>query len=275
MSLSVEVVESMLLARGYGEKSRTQKKVAYQRGGAYPLYLNLQSKTGTSVLIAHPQSGVETVQGAGVQVGGSYFHSSNMGLFPKHMHTGAAPIPFGLGLTFDSKAALARCLDFLEGGQSESVSEADSPLGSDEPEIVVQGAVLAPGQDVLTQTTRRVGHDGFREALVQYWGGACAISGMAHTALLRASHIKPWAASTPEEQTSLFNGLLLAPQWDAAFDRGLMTLDASGKVLLSEQLSTADAELLGMEAGMRLRKPLQPQHLAFLAYHRQHVFLTA
>lgn len=275
MSLSVEVVEPVLVARGYGEKNRTKKKVAYQRGSSYPLYLNLQSKNGTTVLVAHPQSGVEAVQGAGVHVGSGYFHSSNMGLFPKHMHTGATPIPFGLGLTFDSEVALTRCLDFLEGVQPASLSVSDSPSGSGASAALAQDAALPPGQDVQTQSTRRVGHNSFREALVQYWGGVCAITGVANTGLLRASHIKPWAASTPEEQTNPFNGLLLAPQWDAAFDRGLITLDAVGQVLVSPQLAAADAALLGIGVGMRLRKPLQPQHQGFMEYHRQHVFQAA
>lgn len=132
-----------------------------------------------------------------------------------------------------------------------------------------------PGRDVLVQTTRRVGHDGFRRALEDYWGGACAITGVRTTALLRASHIKPWAMCEPEEQTSVFNGLLLAAHWDAAFDRGLITLDVYGAVLLSPQLSEEDAAVLGFVAGMRLRKPMQPQHLPYFAYHRQHVFLAA
>lgn len=133
---------------------------------------------------------------------------------------------------------------------------------------------LLPGQNVLVQTTRRVGHDGFRRALEEYWGSACSITGVCTTALLRASHIKPWAACAPEEQTSVFNGLLLAAHWDAAFDRGLITLDVHGAVVLSPQLSAADAGVLGMVAGQRLRKPLQPQHLPYLAYHRLHVFMA-
>lgn len=53
-----------------------------------------------------------------------------------------------------------------------------------------------------------------------------------------------------------------------------MTLDAAGAVLVSPLLSRADAEMLGFKAGMRLRKPLQPQHQVFMEYHRQHVFLA-
>lgn len=320
MAISVELVEQVLQERGYRERNRTQKKVAYQWGDALPVYVNLQSKQGTTALIAHPHSGVEAVAGAGVVLGGQYFHSSNMGLFPKHMHTGATPIPFGIGVTLESQVALKRCLDFLEQGATAglqalapSAMERASPrietstqpvsgtsghavsLAVPTPELVAPHRPLpaaplpvddesagieecvpaAPGQDVLTQTTRRVGHDGFRRALEQYWGGACAFSGVAHAAMLRASHIKPWSVCEPEEQTSMFNGLLLAAQWDAAFDRGLITLDVYGQVLLSPQLSAQDAALLGIQAGARLRKPLQPQHLPYLAYHRQHVFLAA
>ena len=319
MSLTVEDVEQVLQHRGYQEKNRTKKKVAYQYGQALPLYLNLQSKSGTSVLVAHPQSGVEVLDGQGVKVGQGYFHSTNMGLFPKHMHTGAAPIPFGIGLTLDSTVALERCLAFLEQGQAapqnpqapsaravtvpsntarkpqavvaplEVAAASDvlpviaratpdsepAPMLEPEPAADWAERSLLSGQDVLVQTTRRVGHDGFRRALEEYWGGACAITGVHTTALLRASHIKPWAVCEPEEQTSVFNGLLLAAHWDAAFDRGLITLDVHGTVVLSPQFSEEDAAVLGFVAGMRLRKPMQPQHLPYLAYHRQHVFLAA
>lgn len=271
------------------------------------------------MLVAHPQSGVEVMQGQGIGVGSEYFHSSNMSLFPKHMHTGATPIAYGIGLTFDSTAALERCLAFLEQGQAApqtpqapsaravtvqaepafspeagavpleveaasgvlpasahaTLEREPAPMLESEPDDDWAERSLLPGQDVLVQTTRRVGHDGFRRALEEYWGGACAITGVRTTALLRASHIKPWAVCEPEEQTSVFNGLLLAAHWDAAFDCGLITLDVHGAVVLSPQLSEEDAAVLGFVAGMRLRKPMQPQHLPYLAYHRQHVFLAA
>lgn len=319
MTISVEVVEQVLQGRGYLERHRTRKKVAYQWGDALPVYVNLQSEQGTTALVAHPDSNVEAVAGAGVVVGGQLFHSSNMGLFPKRMHKGKNPVPFGIGLTFESQVALERCLDFLEQGVGAELqvptSSAMEPAATrmdaskppvsaaaehpdsaavPDPELLAKGWPLpaapllvddeiagvdgfepaAPGQDVWAQTTRRVGHDGFRRALEQYWGGACAFSGVANAAMLRASHIKPWSVCDPEEQTSVFNGLLLAAHWDAAFDRGLITLDGAGQVLVSPLLAVADAALLGIEAGMRLRKPLQPQHQVFMAYHRQHVFLA-
>jgi hypothetical protein len=50
------------------------------------------------------------------------------------------------------------------------------------------------------------------------------VTGLAITELLRASHIKPWAArDTDAERLDVFNGLLLAPHCDALFARGFIT----------------------------------------------------
>ena len=40
---------------------------------------------------------------------------------------------------------------------------------------------------------QRVGQDIFREALMDYWAGRCPLTGITEPALLRASHIVPWA----------------------------------------------------------------------------------
>jgi HNH endonuclease len=82
----------------------------------------------------------------------------------------------------------------------------------------------------LPQTTeaerlviQRVGQDVFREALLDYWGGRCPLTGITEPALLRASHIRPWAGCTDEQRLDVHNGLLLSALWDAAFDRGLIS----------------------------------------------------
>ena len=57
---------------------------------------------------------------------------------------------------------------------------------------------------------------------MEYWDSKCAVTGLAIPELLKASHIKPWKDSTDEERLDIFNGLLLAPHLDAAFDRGFI-----------------------------------------------------
>jgi hypothetical protein len=49
------------------------------------------------------------------------------------------------------------------------------------------------GTEVERMIRKRVGQNKFRDALMDYWGGACAVTGVAVSEVLRASHTKPWA----------------------------------------------------------------------------------
>ena len=100
---------------------------------------------------------------------------------------------------------------------------------------------------------QRVGQDIVRDGLLEYWHGRCAVTGLAVPELLRASHIKPWAdCETDAERLDVFNGLLLAPNWDAAFDAGFITFDDDGRLLVSERLDADARDKLGLAAGTRL-----------------------
>ena len=118
----------------------------------------------------------------------------------------------------------------------------------------------------------RVGQDVFRKALLQFWDDGCAVTGVQNKTLLRASHIKPWAdCSTDEERLDPYNGLLLVASLDAAFDGGLITFDVHGRIQISSALTSSDQEKLGIHAGLMLRK-ISPQHQQNLLYHHTHVF---
>ena len=119
---------------------------------------------------------------------------------------------------------------------------------------------------------QRVGQDVFREALLDYWGGGCAVTGLALPDVLRASHAKPWAdCGTDEERLDVFNGLLLVAHLDALFDRGLITFDAGGAMLLSARLDREHRAQLHLHEGLRLRW-LAPEHGPYLDWHREHEF---
>jgi hypothetical protein len=134
----------------------------------------------------------------------------------------------------------------------------------------------------LPQTTeverlvvQRIGQDEFRAALMDYWGGCCAVTGLAVPELLRASHIKPWAAcETDGERLDVFNGLLLAPNLDAAFDRGLITVADNGAVRVSPALSIEAAAALGFGELPRIIG-LGERHQEYLRWHRKHLFTAA
>lgn len=106
-------------------------------------------------------------------------------------------------------------------------------------------ANLPKSTEVERLVMQRVGQQLFRDALPAYWQGRCCITGLAVPALLRASHIWPWASCESDEQRlDVFNGLLLAAHWDAAFDSGLVTFDVDGKLLLRPQLPADAVQLL-------------------------------
>jgi hypothetical protein len=117
---------------------------------------------------------------------------------------------------------------------------------------------------------QRIGQQLFREGLMTLWQGRCAISGLAVAELLRASHAKPWAASTDDERLDVYNGLLLAAHLDAAFDAGLLGIDEAGTVLLSPQLPGSAVELLGLKESRRIAVTLA--HGPYLDWHRRRVF---
>jgi len=120
--------------------------------------------------------------------------------------------------------------------------------------------------------TQRIGQDIFREALVDYWAGACAVTGIALTPVLRASHMKPWSQCADDaERLNVFNGILLVANLDALFDRGLISFEDSGEISISPRVNAACRDLLQLSSTLRLRL-IAPQHLPFLAWHREYLF---
>ena len=137
---------------------------------------------------------------------------------------------------------------------------------------------LATIQSFETEMERmvkqRVGQDTFRQALLDYWGGACAVSGIGLPAVLRASHAKPWAACKDDkERLNVFNGLLLTANLDALFDRGLITFAADGALRCSSLLPPGQLTSLQLTSDVRLRW-IALEHQPFLAWHRENVFVV-
>jgi putative restriction endonuclease len=128
--------------------------------------------------------------------------------------------------------------------------------------------------EALRLTKQRIGQDLFRKALMDYWGGACAVSGLHLPELLRASHAKPWAdCASDAERLDVFNGFLLSVQLDALFDSGLITFDDTGTLHASPRLDPFHRVLLGLHEDPPLHlRWISPRHLPYLAWHRANVF---
>jgi len=136
-------------------------------------------------------------------------------------------------------------------------------------------AGLPRATEVERLVVQRVGQDLFRAGLLEYWEGRCAVTGLAIPDLLRASHIKPWAiCATDAERLDIYNGLLLAPHLDAAFDRGFITFGDDGQIAISAGLSTPDRLALAL-APVTCIRTLAEGHRAYLTWHRTHHFRDA
>lgn len=138
---------------------------------------------------------------------------------------------------------------------------------------VAQAVAELPAENRGTEVERlmrqRVGQARYRDALLTYWGGACAVTGVAVTEALRASHAKPWAECADDaERLDAFNGFLLVANLDALFDRFLISFDDAGHLLTSARLSPSDLPELGIHSGMTLRW-LASEHLPYLQWHRE------
>ena len=117
---------------------------------------------------------------------------------------------------------------------------------------------------------QRVGQDIFRKSLLEYWNGACPLTGINDTALLRASHIIPWKDCRDDaERLNVHNGLLLSSLWDAAFDAGLVTFSTAGEPEFSTFLSDVARSSLQWTDPLILTH----EHQVRLEWHRISVFL--
>jgi hypothetical protein len=99
----------------------------------------------------------------------------------------------------------------------------------------------------------------------------CRITGISDKSFLVASHIKPWALSNDMEKLDSNNGLLLTPNLDRAFDRGLISFSSKGKILISKRLSVSVSKVLGINSTTQIGA-LNFAQQKYLKFHREKVF---
>lgn len=116
----------------------------------------------------------------------------------------------------------------------------------------------------------RVGQGQYRKNLEQHEAG-CRITGIADGRFLTASHIKPWSKSNDFEKLDGNNGLLLSPHVDRLFDRGYISFEDSGALMLSPSLPSEVASAWGLLAH-REHKPLAKKQAAYMEYHRTKIY---
>ena len=147
---------------------------------------------------------------------------------------------------------------------------ADSPLRDLE--------TLQSADNNLHETERRIvresrlGQGTFRRRLIQFWS-ECSVTGnwlwgdnpaesISHQTLARSSN---------EQRLDVYNGFLLLPNLDSAFDSGLITFQNNGEIIVSDKLPEGDRDILGISRDMKIDGACR-HHNKYLEYHRENVF---
>ncbi len=115
----------------------------------------------------------------------------------------------------------------------------------------------------------RVNQGIFRNDLLKRYN-RCCLCDVKVPALLIASHIKPWAESEPKEKLDVDNGFLMCPNHDKLFDKGYITFDDNGKIIIFDELPENDKELLNIDSRKHIE--LTEDNKKYLKFHRENVF---
>lgn len=115
----------------------------------------------------------------------------------------------------------------------------------------------------------RIGQSFFKKALLSV-EKKCRICGVTDERFLIASHIKPWSQSNHKERLDVNNGLLLCPNHDALFDKGYISFDDDGTILISDTLDEVTKVFLNINKTMNIR--MNERQKQYMKWHRENLF---
>ncbi len=189
---------------------------------------------------------------------------------------------------FKKQATVQRIRDLPEGfeksrelysrlcGEDRFADELDDireeKINSEEAKIRATGELEETEKEQLIMSRRGQGR--FRQFVLEN-EPACRVTGMTDRRFLIASHIKPWRDSTNAERLDGENGLLLSPSIDLLFDRGFISFEDDGTLLISPVVDHETLEPLGVPNRRMNVGGFTTVQKQFLSHHRQEVFLKA
>ena len=112
---------------------------------------------------------------------------------------------------------------------------------------------------------------------VRHHESECRVTGVRRISHLIASHIKPWRdCDSNEERLNGENGLLLTPSIDHLFDRGYISFENNGELLVSPVADRESVVKMGIPLNRAFNSgDFSTNQKTFLDFHRERVFLQA
>lgn len=115
----------------------------------------------------------------------------------------------------------------------------------------------------------RIGQERFKKCLLNR-EQKCSLCNIFNAEFLIASHIKPWKYSNHIERLDHNNGLLLCPNHDALFDKGHISFNKFGNIVLSSKIDIDTFELMGINKQQNVK--LNAQQLNYMNWHIENQF---
>ena len=128
-------------------------------------------------------------------------------------------------------------------------------------------------RDALIKSRRGQGLFRQRVSLIER---ACRITRVDNPEHLVASHCKPWRHSENDERLDGENGLFLTPSIDHLFDRGFISFEDGGRLLIAPRADQDSLQRMGVETDNPvLVGTFSEGQRRYLDFHRNQVFLAS
>jgi putative restriction endonuclease len=156
-----------------------------------------------------------------------------------------------------------------------AAESADMEIWEHHVEQIIEESPDIPDTERQALIIARRGQGLFKERVMRL-ENACRITRVDKPEHLRASHCKPWRDSSNEERLNGENGLLLTPSIDHLFDRGFISFEDNGRLIISPVAHEDSLRKMGIEMRQAVNVGVFSQgQRAFLDYHRNSVLLQA
>lgn len=167
-------------------------------------------------------------------------------------------------------------------GQQVSQLERDSPAAERDIEewerrieVAIDANTKIPQTERTALVQARRGQGLFRDN-VRSIEHACRITRVDRMEHLIASHIQPWRDSNNEQRLDGENGLLLTPTVDHLFDKGFVSFEDSGRLLVSPVADALSLKRMGIDPEVRVNVGTFSQgQRQYLDFHRENVLRMA
>ena len=119
----------------------------------------------------------------------------------------------------------------------------------------------------------RRGQGVFRDN-VRHIEQCCRVTKVDNSEHLIASHCKPWRHASNDERLDGENGLLLTPSVDHLFDRGFISFEDTGRLIISPVADTESLRRMGIDNSTEINVgSFSSGQRNFLDYHRNEILL--